>query len=76
MLGIIVTLDVVYLHQAKQATLEVLVILVLGFAPLYLTESSHTWKLHVLYVCKGGHVFCPEVSLYTNDMLLLFGSER
>ena len=75
MLCVVVLIDIVDVDKVEQTLLELLVVLVLGLAPLNLAKGCHTGELHILYACKVGYILGPEVGLYAYDVLLLLGSE-
>ena len=68
---VVVTCCIVDCAELVGAVVEAVPVLSVCSAPLYFAESSHSWKEHVLEMVESADVLCPEVSLYSEDVLSL-----
>ena len=61
---------IVDVEGVHKRLLEPVIVLVLRLAPLNLAECGHSREQHILQVLCSSDILSPQVSLYTEDMLL------
>ena len=66
-------IELVDVNKACQPRFEVLIVLGLGLNPLHLGKCSHARENLILDLRLTGDVFCPQVGLCTEDVMLLVG---
>ena len=71
MLGVVISETVIQVSELCQTVGEAVVVLQCGLAPLHLAERCQSGQSHILHLLESGHILCPDVCLYADDVACL-----